>query len=285
MSEITYHNYDFAFKEAFSLFEHKSLSFLGLDLPKISGFMETEFTEVETHDDFLDLTFRLEDGPILHLEEEIDLSIQDLSRFAHYDLRLYNRYKKRIHTVVLTPACGTRGTQTLDTGSLQYKVIHVILSDKNGGELMEKIRSALDAGDEINELELIFLPLMRSNMPVDLLLKEIINLGRRLPDPHISKKVQGLILILSNRIVDTSLLDELWEELHMLKVIKYAEEKGIEKGQIQVIKRQLNRKFGWVPQDLINKIDTMDEISIENLSLELIDMQSIDDLKKFINAQ
>jgi predicted transposase/invertase (TIGR01784 family) len=38
---------------------------------------------------------------------------------------------------------------------------------------------------------------------------------------------------LSNRIVDKTILDELWEELQMLKVIKYAEEKGMKKGKIE----------------------------------------------------
>ncbi|MDX8549118.1 hypothetical protein KHC33_16030 [Methanospirillum sp. J.3.6.1-F.2.7.3] len=38
---------------------------------------------------------------------------------------------------------------------------------------------------------------------------------------------------MSNRIVNKTILDELWEELQMLKVIKYAEEKGMKKGKIE----------------------------------------------------
>jgi len=81
--------------------------------------METEIPEVETHDDMMDLTFRLEDNTILHLEEETHLSRDDLVRFAHYDLRLYNQCKTMIHTIVLTPFTGSKGVQSINTGSLR----------------------------------------------------------------------------------------------------------------------------------------------------------------------
>ena len=64
----------------------------------------------------------------------------------------------------------------------------------------------------------------------------------------ISARIQVLTLVLSDRLVDDKILNELWEELCMLKVIKYAENRGrnegIEEGQIKVLKRQLTRKFG-----------------------------------------
>ena len=118
MQKINHQNYDLAFKESFSIFENKTLDFLGLNLPKITEFLETEFVDLETHDNFLDLTFRLEDGSILHIEEETHLTEEDLMRFAHYDLWLYQRFKATIRTIVLTPSSGSPGTKTLDTGTI-----------------------------------------------------------------------------------------------------------------------------------------------------------------------
>ncbi len=46
-------NYDLAFKEALTLFENKILDFLGLDLPRITEVLVTEFAEVETRDELL----------------------------------------------------------------------------------------------------------------------------------------------------------------------------------------------------------------------------------------
>jgi predicted transposase YdaD len=230
MQKIHHQNYDLVLKEAFSLFHNKSLDFLGLNLPPIISFIETEIAEVETTDDQMDLNFRLGDGSILHLEEETDLTRRDLIRFAHYDLRLYGRYKTRIHTVVLTPSRGSPGTKILDTGNLQYTVIQLVFSHRDGDILLEHIQSALQSGEAVNELELIFLPLMKSRLPADTLLRKTIELEKQIPDQEHRNKIRELTLILSNRIVKKEILDELWEELRMLKVIKYAEEKGMEKG-------------------------------------------------------
>ena len=74
---------------------------------------------------------------------------------------------------------------------------------------------------------------MKSAESAGTLLRKTIELEKNLPDESLRNKVRELTLILSNRIVDKTILDELWEELQMLKVIKYAEEKGMKKGKIE----------------------------------------------------
>ena len=229
MRKISKKNYDLVFKEAFSIFNNRSLAFLGIDLPPISSFLVTEIPEVETTDDMMDLNFRLEDGSILHIEEEMNLSKRDLIRFAHYDLRLYHYYDAPVHTVVLTPADSSSGTKVLDIGSLQYNVLQIVLSDRDGDALLSQMRAALEKGEPVNELELIFLPLMKSRLTKTELLRRTIDLEKELPEKELRNKVRELTLILADKIVDQKILDELWEELRMFKVVKYAEEKGMEK--------------------------------------------------------
>ena len=275
---------------------------MGVDLPAIVSFMETEFAETDTYDDLLDLTFLLADGSILHLEEETSLSLADLIRFAHYDLRLYKRYRTPIHTLILTPAQGTSGITRIDTGSCQYTVEQLVLKDRDGDAVAERIGQALARGEQINELELIFLPLMKSRLDTVALLRKTIELEKQVPDTAIQEKIRELTLIVANRIVDKNILDELWEELRMLKVIRYAEdkgmekgmkegiekgiqkgiEKGMEKGQLMVIKRQLAKKFGNIPTDIIEAVNNLKEEQLEVLSIELIDMTSLDDLRRFV---
>ena len=299
MRKINPQNYDLAFKEAFSIFEDKTLAFLGLDLPKIASFLETEFPEIETHDDTMDLNFQLDDGSILHLEEETHLSIDDLIRFAHYDLRLYQRYQKVIHTVVVTPASGTPGTKTLDTGTLHYRVHQVVLKRRDADAVLKKIRRALDVGEPVNELELIFLPLMESQLSNDTLLRETIQLERQLPDTAIGRKVILLTMVVANRIVDTEVLNEIWEEVRMLKIMQYAEEKGIEKGlkkgivkgreegreegKLSVIRRQLYKKFGMLPDDINRQIDSLDETMLDLVGDAILDIHQLDDLRKVLH--
>ena len=73
--------------------------------------METKFSAIETSKERHDLNFRLEDGSILHLEEEVDLSQDDLIRFASYDLKMYNRYRDRVRTIIM---CVNYPTQIID---------------------------------------------------------------------------------------------------------------------------------------------------------------------------
>ena len=94
--DVTAHNYDFVFKDSFSLFKGDIADFLEVELPGIASYLETEFSEIETNAERMDLNFMLEDGSILHLEEEVEVSVDDLIRFASYDLKLYNRYRINI---------------------------------------------------------------------------------------------------------------------------------------------------------------------------------------------
>lgn len=71
---ITAHNYDFVFKDSFNLFKNNIAAFLKVELPGIVSYLETEFAEIETNKERMDLNFTLEDGSILHLEEEAEIS-------------------------------------------------------------------------------------------------------------------------------------------------------------------------------------------------------------------
>ena len=288
MRKISNQNYDLVFKEAFSIFNNKSLAFLGIDLPPIDSFMVTEIPEVETTDDMMDLNFRLEDGSILHLEEETELSRRDLIRFAHYDLRLFQHYAVPIHTVVLTPADGSGGTKVLDIGSLQYNVTQIVLADRDGDALLSWMRNALEKGEQINELELIFLPLMKSRLTKTELLRRTIELEKQLPETDLRNKVREVTLIIADKIIDQKILDELWEELCMFKVIKYAEEKGIkkgmEKGKIvgieEGIEKGVEKGKETVAKNLLSK-GMDDEFVMETTGL---DQSIIDKLKKVLSS-
>jgi len=283
MKKINHQNNDLVFKEAFSIFNNRSLAFLGIDLPPISSFLVTEIPEVETTDDMMDLNFRLEDGSILHIEEEMNLSKRDLIRFAHYDLRLYHYYDAPVHTVVLTPADSSSGTKVLDIGSLQYNVLQIVLSDRDGDALLSQMRAALEKGEPVNELELIFLPLMKSRLTKTELLRRTIDLEKQLPKKDLRNKVRELTLILADKIVDQKILDELWEELRMFKVVKYAEEKGMEKGLEKGIKKGMEKGKKQERETVAKNMLSLgidDELIIKATGL---DQSIIDKLKKSLS--
>jgi hypothetical protein len=132
------------------------------------------------------------------------------------------------------------------------------------------MRAALEKGEPVNELELIFLPLMKSRLSKTELLRRTIELEKELPKKDLRNKVRELTLILADKIVDEKILDELWEELCMFKVVKFAEEKGmekgLEKGKETVAKNMLSL---GIDDELIIKATGLDQLIIDKLKKSL----------------
>ena len=73
----------------------------------------------------------------------------------------------------------------------------------------------------------------------------------------------------------------------MLKILKYAEDKGKEQGRSEerreLVEKLLTKKFGNLPEELTEKNHLMNDPLLEVLSLEILDFQSFEDLNGFIN--
>jgi hypothetical protein len=167
--------------------------------------------------------------------------VNDLIRFAHYDLRIFSKYGVRIHTVVLSPASSKLDSLIIDTGCLHYAVTHQIIKGRNADEVLERTHNEIAYGNPVNELELIFVPLMESRLPVQDLLLETIKLEKQIKDENLRNKVIALTMVMSNRLVEADLLERIWEEMKMLKILKYAEDKGKEQGIVIGIEQGIER--------------------------------------------
>jgi len=60
---------------------------------------------------------------------------------------------------------------------------------------------------------------------------------------------------------------------------------GIREGIVEIIFRQLKKKFGDVPQDYRLKIKSLDKESLTELSENILDIKSLDDIDKFLNLK
>lgn len=305
--DITYQNYDNVFKNSFSIFKQGINDFLEIDLPEIEGFIETEFAEIETADERLDLNFRLADGSILHLEEEADISRNDLIRFASYDLKLYKRYGDEIRTIVLCVNGFQDSLAGFDTNSLEYSTTVVDMSERDGDSKIEEISQKIEAGEEVNILELIFLPLMNSDKKMSKRVKKAIDLEQEVNLPEIMQsKVVALTLVLSNKFLSEAEIEEIWRDYSMLKVFKVAEEKGREKGRkegleegreegrkegrkegkqkeaYRMLKRLLLKKFKSLPQEYKQQLEEKEEEELEFIAEEVFEMEEVSDLEQYL---
>ena len=153
-----HHNYDLSFKKAFGLFKNKSLDFVGIkDLPPIKESINTEQVEFEVRHTYSDMVFLLKDGTGLIIEWEADISRDDLLRFALYNLSFSRQYKVSFKTIIFTNKRAV--SKSFISSTLKFKPVIINLGERNGDELLEKIKKQIDNGERINELELLYLPL------------------------------------------------------------------------------------------------------------------------------
>ena len=281
--DVTAHNYDFVFKDSFSLFKNDIGDFLKVELPGIDSYLETEFAEIETSAERMDLNFKLEDGSILHLEEEIEVSVNDLIRFASYDLKLYNRYRDRIRTIILCIKGYPAAEAAFNAGSLGYNTTVVNMSDKDGKEKLKELREKIEKGEEINYLELIFLPLMNSDQDIVKRVKETIELEDKLDaDQKFKNNLAALTIVLCDKFLSSENMIELWRDRKMVKFFKYVEDQGKNEEARMLMLRQIKAKFGDSDNEIIDLINKAELSKIEDLSEKIITADSKEEIIDFL---
>jgi hypothetical protein len=290
--DINYQNYDKVFKSSFSIFKNEIIDFLGVDLPKIDAFLETEFSEIETSEERLDLNFKLEDSSILHLEEEADISRKDLIRFASYDLKLYNRYQDKIRTVILCVNGFQDSKVKLDIGSLRYSATVIDMSKRDGNSKIKEIKRKIKEDEEVNVLELIFLPLMDSREKMVDRVKKAIDLEQELELPvDKASKVVAMTLVIADKFLSDREISEIWRDYKMLRILKFAEEKGKERGIEEGRKEEMERmalkllinKFGGLSKEYKKKLKEQDKEELEVIIDKIFDLKDVTELKKYLN--
>ncbi|MBE6060904.1 MAG: DUF4351 domain-containing protein [Clostridium sulfidigenes] len=68
----------------------------------------------------------------------------------------------------------------------------------------------------------------------------------------------------------------------MTEVGKMIYNEGKEKGKSELLIKQLIKKFGILPDEYKEKIRNLSEAAIENIGTEIFDMESLEELKKYI---
>ncbi len=72
------------------------------------------------------------------------------------------------------------------------------------------------------------------------------------------------------------------EVVGMTEVGKMIYNEGKEKGKSELLIKQLIKKFGILPDEYKEKIRNLSEAAIENIGTEIFDMESLEELKKYI---
>ena len=282
--KISYKNYDMVIKDALTLFENKTLDFLGLDLPKIISVEDSELYKIETKNNFIDLIFMLEDGTLLHIEEEAHVSSKDLLRFAQTDLMIYGKKHTKIHTVVITKT--KESMHKINAGSLNYEVTILNLADGSWENDYKRLKTQVERGQEINELELIFLPLKKLDEENEIYVDQSLALAKKLKtSKEMKTKIISMMVVLMDKYLTKEKILNIWEELNMLNIMKVAEEKGYERGREstkELIWKMILKKFPDIQYKYYEKVKALKAEKLEAVSLALLDMKDSKELDLYL---
>jgi hypothetical protein len=217
-AKISKHAKDLIQKYASGLFKDTTLEFYGIKTAKIRGLVNVELPDVNVSGSSMDNVFDLADNSYLHYEFESKYNMDDLIRFASYDLRLFERDGRIVNTVIIYTADVQKADTALNIGSLVYNPHKVMMGDYDGDIIFTELDTKIKTGHDLSDLDmlnLIFLPLMRTTISRDELAINSIKMAQTIPDTTKRNACIAAAFAFANKYLDENKLDKLLEVLKM----------------------------------------------------------------------
>lgn len=274
---ITYQAKDVLFKTLSEMFKDKALIMYGLDYPKIVEMLPNEFPEVKADERRADSVFLLEDNSILLLEYESNNRItENMYKYIDYVLRISKRYYdenksiKKVNVAVIYASNVKEAEDNFNTGSVSIIVKSVFMKNYDGDiiykEVEQKIKDGLRLQD-VDLMNLILLPLMKSKKDKHELVKDTIELAKEVEDEKNQYFIIAGVLTSTDKFIDEEYANMVRSWLKMTKVEKIFEKEKeeamnqAEKGKaIEIAKNML------LDNEDIEKITRYTKLSIEEIN-------------------
>ena len=203
------------------LFRDATLEFYGVKTAKVKEPLNAELPVVEVADTSSDFVFSLEDGSILHIEFQTGYKKADLIRFAMYNLRLYEKYKGKIRTVIIYAADVKKKAINLNIGSLVFSPDVVFMSAYDGDNIYAGLETKLKRGQALEDadmLKLALLPLMSNSLQKVKLAERTIEISREIEDRRKRDICIGAAFAFSLQYLNEIEIKQILEVLKMANV-------------------------------------------------------------------
>jgi uncharacterized protein YerC len=270
----TLHNQDKVLKESFALYKGRSLDFLDSHLAgEITEILNTEMTETTTKKAYADNALKLSTGKGIHRDWEADISEDDMMRIGSYHIDLSRMHKIPFTTVIIT-AKAPRTTQYASP-SMTFAPKIINLKDRDADKALAEIDRKLKAEKhhEINELEIIYLPLYSSASGkttadlLDLAIKLTPQIVKN--DKKKQEKLQDLLILLTGSFISESELNKVMEAnmriLEDTTGFRLIEARGRNQRDIEIAQNMLRRgrNYQEISEDTGLSIEKIDELAKE----------------------
>jgi len=235
---ITHINKDVMFKVLSENYKNKSLAVYGLDVPKITRLLPSNYPAVTATEIHADTTFLLEDGSLLILEYESTVSSADFLKYIKYAVNAMARlhkegcYVSNVIVAVIYTGDINKAPAELDVGALRIQIKQVFLSRFDTDGLYNDIKAKIDNGEPLADddiMRLIVLPLTQPDKArKQRLIEDTIALAKRVQVEHQQLFIVAGILTATNKFIDQEYSKSIKEWIKMTKVARLFEEEKIE---------------------------------------------------------
>ena len=264
-TKITKHVNDIIQKYANALFRNATLEFYGIKTAPIIELINPELPTVEVSMGVADVVFLLKDDTYLHFAFETGNNRAALIKCAGYDLRLFERDGRLLHTVVIYTADVKEKPSTLNIGSLTYKPNIILMCEYDGNAIFSELKAKIKTKQELTDvdmLNLVLLPLMKNIIPRWELAANSIGLAQTIPDTTKRNACIAAAFAFASKYLDEHDIEKIMGVIRMtdLGTMLVMDER------IQIAKNALREGATVV---FTKKITGLDETVIQRLQEEL----------------
>lgn len=257
---------DAALKTNMQFFAEELLPFFGIS-GKVVGYAPTELVHLDLQKLSQDFNLVMEDGSWKHFEfQSTNEGLAGLKRFRSYEALASYQHRVEVITYVLYSGMIKNPMTEFREGINTFRVVPIIMRDKNADQLIADLRRKLDAGERLEKQDLVPLtlcPLMGGEMPQKERIKaayQITHGAMHVPKEDI-RKIEAVIYAMADKFLAGMDLEEIMEDISMTRLGQMLVDRGMEQGIKALI--QTCQDFGASKEDTIERILQSFEMTAE----------------------
>ena len=283
--------YDVTLKELFQASSSRLVQLLLGQTLEVIERLNIEFPEVSSRR--ADLVMRLSNGTIYHLELQSTDDEEMALRMLEYYYLIYKQYSQiPLQQVIYVGNKSFNSSSNISHPNLQfsYQLIDIrtfpadalLESDSLADNLLAILCHANNTHTVIAQILEKIAQLPRHDRE-DALTKLFILSGLRNFEPLILQELNSMST--SFDIRDNSFLFGIFQQGHLEGIQQGIQQghqqgvqQGVQQGEATILQRQLERKFGVLPQSAIDKINSADAATLELWAVRIFDVNSLEEL-------
>ncbi|MDM8550275.1 transposase [Desulfobacterales bacterium HSG2] len=285
-----FHSYDLFVNWLSEAFRGQTLGVLGVSTGEIRRVCSYKPVEIAVSAGVVDVIFEETGGKAWHLEEQRSMTEKDLYRFASQHFSAAGEWRDDITDILLTSGVPYTGRREIRTPTGTYAPLIIDLTERDGPGRLAEIRESLDRGDSSVLLELVFLPLYGKDTDPEhsRFVREVLRFEIDLyKQDRMPVLLLAATLIMSNREIDKTTFQELWEEIKMLKIFEYAREMIMEEGRLEnareMLMAVLQESVGAVPGYLADEVMSVSRHDVlKDLVRQAVKCREIEEFEKML---